>query len=269
MRGALLASILVATGLAAEERGSADPRAELAPLEQALSQAADQIARPNVFALTGAECRGYRIEGLGAVFVLPPRAVRSRHLAVWRVAPAHRGATRDRQIRVIELQAEELQREAARTHAQVERAIAEVQREVDRRRAATERSASAPAPVAAPSPPDVPAPPLPPPPPWSRWLEAGPSDEDEDEQEAPADAVVARMRAALVEALAEHAPALSGLRVGETIAVAIDFVPSFPFGPARPDKTLVVRVRKKDLDERRAGRIGIEQLKSRIEAVEY
>jgi len=267
MRGALLASILVATGLAAEERASTDPRAELALLEQALSQAADQVARPNVFALTGAECRGYRIEGLGAVFVLPPRAVRPRNMAVWRVAPAQRSATRDRQIRVIELQAEELQREAARTHAEVERAIAEVQREVDRRRAATERSANAPAPVAAPSPPDAPVPPLPPSPPWSRWLEAGPS--DEDEQEAPAGAVIARMRAALVEALAEHAPALSGLRADETIAVAIDFVPSFPFGRARPDKTLVVRVRNKDLDERRAGRIGLERLRARIEAVEY
>jgi hypothetical protein len=228
-----------------------------------------------VFALTGAECRGYRIAGVGAVFVLPPRAVRSRGVVVWRqVQRPSRLAPPDRQLRVVELQAEELQREAARTHAEVERALAAVQREIERRRAAPARVAAAePSAPEAPLPPEAPPGPLPPPPavaplppapPWSLWLEAG----DLEEQEAATEAVIGRMRAALVEALAAHAAAI-GLRGDETLAAAIDFVPSLPLGSARPDRTLVLRVRKKDLDERRAGRIDADQLKARIEAAEY
>lgn len=277
MRLAFVA-VFVAGPAFAVERPPAVPRAELTRLEQALSRAADSAAQPHVFALTGAECRGYRIDGLGAVFVLPPRALRSRTV-VWRTPVGPSGmAPRDRQIRVIELQAQELQREAARTHAEVERAIAEVQREVAKRRSASARPvgastpppAEAPAPPAAPeaspaTPPEEPDAPLPPAPPWIRWLEA----ELPQEQEAPADAVIARTRAALVEALVDHGGELRSLGAEETIAAAIDFVPNFAFGPGRPEKTLVLRVRKKDLDERRAGRIGPEQLRARIEVVEY
>lgn len=278
MRALPVALVLLAPGLLAEERSVADPRAELAFLEQALSQAADRVARPSVFAITGAECRGYRIEGQGAIFVLPPRAVRSRSVVVWRLPEARAPRAprdRDRQIRVIELQAEELQREAARTHAELERAIAEVEREVERRLATQPRASgaavpaapAAPPPAAAPLPPvapEAPAAPLPPSPPWALWFEAG-----GPEEEAPAEAVVGRMRSALVEALAEHGLKLRGLRPDESIAVAVDFVPSVPFGASRPERTLVLRVRKRDLDERRAGKLGADQLKTRIEAAEY
>jgi hypothetical protein len=51
--------------------------------------------------------------------------------------------------------------------------------------------------------------------------------------------------------------------------VAVDFVPGSPFVMARPQRTLVVRVRKKELDDRAAGRIAPEELHRRIEYVEY
>ncbi len=282
MRGTSLL-LAVALPVAAAEAPPADPRAELRLLEVALSRAADRVARPNVFALNEAECRGYRIAGVGAVFVLPPRALRSRSLLVWRVPepPASRTprASRDPRIRVVERQAVELQREAERTHAEVERAIDAMRRQIERRRAVEMRAAGIalpepPSTPQAPEPPSTPAPPspaeapeapLPPPPPWALWVEAG----EGLESEAPAESVVPRMRASLIEVLTEHGLLLQGLRPEETIAAAVDFVPSFPFGGSQPEKTLVLRVRKKDLEERRSGKISPDQLRTRIEAVEY
>ncbi len=278
MRSSLaLAALALPAIAAAGAKPVADPRAELRLLETALSRAADGVARPSVLTVAGLECRGYRIEGVGAVFVLPPRAVRSRNVVVWRrpQAPAPPRA-HEREIRVIERQAEELQREAARTHAEVERAMAQMQQELERRlhvevQTAQAGAAAAPQPPpppaepAAPEPALAPEPPSPPPPPWALWFEAGPN----QELEAPAEVVVERMRQALAGALADHGLVLSGLRSEETIAAAVDFVPGFPFDRSRNERTLVLRVKKRDLEDKKAGRIGPEQLKTRIEVVEY
>jgi len=250
-----------------------DPRSELRALEVALTRAADAVARPSVFALQAGACRGYRIEGVGAVFVLPARALRSGSLVVWR-RPADRAGRvsviqqpeLDREIRVIEQQAEALQREAARTQLEVERAVAEVRSEIHRRQP---EPAAAVVPAEAPSPPEAPTPPeapLPPTPPWTLWFDAGFA---EEEPETPAATLVTRMRGALVDTLSSHGATLRALRDEEMIAAAVDFVPGFPFAGGRVEKTLVVRVRKKDLDERRAGRIGAAELKTRIAVEEY
>lgn len=255
-----------------------DTRAELRALESVLTRAADTVARPSVFALQAGACRGYRIEGVGAVFVLPARILRSGSLVVWRRSDAGRArrvtvvpqGELDREIRVIELQAEALQREAARTQREVERAVAEVRSEIHRRQpeatpaGAAPQTPSVPEPPLAPTPPE---PPLPPSPPWTLWFDAGLA---EEESEPPATAVVvARMRTALVDALSGHGALLRALRGEETVAAAVDFVPGFPFDGARVEKTLVVRVRKKDIDERSAGKIGPEELKARVEVEEY
>ncbi|HET7292574.1 MAG TPA: hypothetical protein VFM88_09125 [Vicinamibacteria bacterium] len=247
------------------------PRAELRALEAALARAADAVARPGVFALQSGACRGYRIEGVGAVFVLPARAVRGQGQLVRQRTDARVGrrvravphSELDREIQVVEQQAEALQREAARTHQEVERAIAEVQWEIQRRHP---EQPTAPAPPEAPSPPEPPAAPEPPIPPWTLWFDAGLEDEA---SEAPAATVVARMRTALVDALSTHGGTLRALRPEETIAAAVDFVPGFPFGVAKVERTLVVRIRKRDLDERKAGRIGPDELKARVEVAEY
>lgn len=251
---------------AAPSRGP-DPRSELRALEVALTRAADAVARPSVFALQAGACRGYRIEGVGAVFVLPARALRSGSLVVWR-RPADRAGRvsviqqpeLDREIRVIEQQAEALQLEAARTQLEVERAVAEVRSEIHRRQP---EPPAAVAPAEAPWPPEAP---LPPTPPWTLWFDAGFA---EEEPETPAATLVTRMRGALVDTLSSHGATIRALRDEETIAAAVDFVPGFPFAGGRVEKTLVVRVRKKDLDERRAGRIGAAELKTRIAVEEY
>jgi hypothetical protein len=272
MRAALWLLALAPVAAAAERKpvARADPRAELRVLETVLARAANVVARPSPFVLAGPECRGYLIEGVGAVFVLPPRALRSRNVVVWRLP--RRGAptgAHDRQIRILERQAEVLQREAARTHAQVEQAMAEMQRELEQRLEAEARGARAGASAPpAPQPPAAPAPPLPPEPalpPWEQWFGPGES----EEAEAPTDVILARMRDALAGALAEHGLVLKGLRPDETIAAAVDFVPSFPFDGEGTERTLVLRVRQRDLEEKRAGRIGSDQLRARIEVVEY
>jgi hypothetical protein len=269
-----------------------DPRAELRNLELFLSRAADRIARPSAFIMGDAACRGYRIEGVGAVFVIPPRAMRSRNVVVWRMPQMQAPRPpRDRRLQVVEQQAELLQRDAARQHAEVERAMDEVQRELARRIALAQAqgtpmpgpapAAPTPAAAAVPAAPAAPVPPAPPeapeapeapttptaiaPPPWALWFET----DDEFEAEAPAETVVPRMRAAIVETLAAHGPELRGLRPDETIATAVEFVPSFPFGSGEPEKTLVIRIRKKDLDDVQSGRLSAEQLKARVESVEY
>jgi len=268
--GAALFVLLWGPGVLAQDAPPSrdpEPRSELRALEAALTRAADAVARPSVFALQAGACRGYRIEGVGAVFVLPPRALRSGGLVVWR-RPADRAGRAsmipqpelDREIRVIEQQAEALQREAARTQLEVERAVAEVRSEIHRRQ---------PEPATPVAPPDAPTPPeapLPPTPPWTLWFDAGFA---EEEAETPAATLVTRMRGALVDALLSHGATLRALRDEETIAAAVDFVPGFPFAGGRVEKTLVVRVRKKDLAERQAGRIGADELKTRIAVAEY
>ena len=275
--GAALFVLLWGPGVLAQEAPpSRDPesRSELRALEAALTRAADAVARPSVFALQAGACRGYRIEGVGAVFVLPPRALRSGgSLVMWR-RPADRAGRvsmipqpeLDREIRVIEQQAEALQREAARTQLEVERAVAEVRSEIHRRQpepAPPVAPSDAPLPPEAPTPPEAP---LPPTPPWTLWFDAGFA---EEQAETPAATLVTRMRGALVDALSSHGATLRALRDEETIAAAVDFVPGFPFAGGRVERTLVVRVRKKDLAERQAGRIGADELKTRIAVAEY
>jgi hypothetical protein len=143
-------------------------------------------------------------------------------------------------------------------------------------------SAPAPAPAAAP-PPDTgddasgegavdPSPPpsgddlqLPATPPWRFWFEAGPAGE-----ERSPDRVVAEVKAAVISALDAQAARIVGLRADEFVTVAVDFVPGGLFAsPARPQRTLVVRARQRDLEARARGAIGTGELEERVEVFEY
>ncbi len=121
----------------------------------------------------------------------------------------------------------------------------------------------APRPVRAPAPPRAPSPPLPPP--WRFWFESR-----EARDTRPPEQVVADVRHAVVATLEAHGALVSGLGPDEHLAVAVDFQTGGPFvSDARPTKTLVVRARRKDLDERARGRLSPEELRKRIEVVEY
>lgn len=131
-----------------------------------------------------------------------------------------------------------------------------------------------PAPPKAPAPADsavVPAPPpvgpVRPPAPWQFWAEREPPD---PEAKGP-ERLVADVRDAVIAALEAHGPSLSSLRPDETISVVVDFVAGAPFldDETRPARSLTLRVRKRDLDDRRAGRLTPEELRHRVEASEY
>ena len=74
-----------------------------------------------------------------------------------------------------------------------------------------------------------------------------------------------------MRALEAHGSLLSSLGPDETVSVVVDFVAGTPFleEDARPARSLTLRVRKRDLDARRAGTLGADELRSRIEAAEY
>jgi hypothetical protein len=102
-------------------------------------------------------------------------------------------------------------------------------------------------------------------PPWRFWFET-----DVSEEERSPERIVGDVRAAVTGALEADGVRLRFLGPEEFVAVAVDFVPAGVFThDTRPERTLVVRVRKKELEQRRAGAIAPEELRRRIEYVEY
>ena len=86
------------------------------------------------------------------------------------------------------------------------------------------------------------------------------------------------MGEAVTQVLESHGPRLVLLRPEENVVVAVDFVPRsgrllVGLGPEarrpRAARTLVVRVRKQELEARRDGALAPEELRKRIEYVEY
>ena len=263
---------------------------------------------PGFFLAGSPSCRGYLLKGYGFVFVLPARWLPVRQTTLRRRRSSARGTSesvivfsRDRSgpgLRELEAQVEALQQEAERQRVEAERDFEEMTREIRQRIAAAEVAWGegppgplpilAPhAPVAAPAQvPDPPPPanpptplepgvaPLPPPAgpvspaaPWRHWVEREP----EDPEDKGPERLVADVRDAVIAALEAHGPSLSSLRPDETISVVVDFVAGAPFldDESRPARSLTLRVRKRDLDDRRAGRLTPEELRRRVEAAEY
>ena len=263
---------------------------------------------PGFFLAGSPSCRGYLLKGYGFVFVLPARWLPMRQVTLRSRRPSARGTVqenvivlsgdrRDPGLRELERQVEIFQQEAERQRAEAERDFEEMTREIRSRIAAAEGASGdlpsgpalpvrAPAgravpPVPAPQPPEPPTPaapvvpgaaPLPPPAgplspsaPWRHWME--PEDQDDKAPER----LVADVRDAVVAALEAHGPSLSSLRPEETISVVVDFVAGAPFldEEARPARSLTIRVRKRDLDDRRALRLTPDELRRRVEAAEY
>jgi hypothetical protein len=209
-----------------------------------------------------------------------------------------RAPRRDPELRELEAQVEAFQREAAQHRAEAERAFDEMTRQLWTRLAEPDRSTrvvvapvpprpelSEPPPTAPASPPEPPPPasapdapsparptsllPLPAltPAPWVLWAEAG---LEAGDGRAP-ERVVADVHEAVVTALETHAHLLSSLGPEESVSVVMDFVAGTPFldEGARARRSLTLKVRKRDLDERVAGRLSAEELRRRVEAVEY
>jgi hypothetical protein len=265
--------------LAAGEQAP-NPRADLQAAQAALDQAVAEVSRPSVhFVLGGREAaRGYRVKGVGAFFVLPPRALPTRDrggLVVFdrRVPPAlaHKlSKEQERELRAMQAQVEAMQREAEAAQREGERALENLERNV-RIRLVAPGAPQAPVP---PTPPEAPEPPMSadpletvPPPPWRFWFGTSePSDERTPER------VVADVQNAVTAALEEIGPGLRTIPSDEIVLVAVDFLPMRGFDldePSGPVRSLIVKVKKRDLADRSAGKISPEELRRRIDYTQY
>jgi hypothetical protein len=271
----VLAALSSSLPLGAEE--AADPRADLQTAQTALDRAVGEVSRPSVHVVLGGReaSRGYRVKGVGAFFVLPPRALpaedRGRVIVLDRRAPRAVGhklsKEQEQELRAMQAQVEAMQRDADAMQREAERALESVERNVRIRLLAP----GAPAPPAPPEPPELPisadAPEAPAPPPWRFWF--GTSEPGDDRTP---ERVIADVQGAVTAALETMGPGLRTIPADEAILVAVDFLPTRGFDldePGAPVRSLIVRVKKRDLNDRGTGKISPEELRRRIEYTQY
>ena len=303
-----MALAAVATSVSAQSAAKPVVREGLEALEAQLDRAVDRVSLPHAARLMGRgeSARAYRLPGYGIVLVLTPRALPGESGRVYflqrsskrpkvrkyRVETPPPGApatvvvdveddegveTFERQVLVLQHETEAARRAA---EEEMERIVHDVRIRVAPQAPPTPLPATpplppAPDPPAAPEAPQPgepgpvawtgPAPPMPAPPPWKFWFETG----TPSETRAP-EAVIADVRASLIETLTAPTMALSGLPGDERVSVAVDFVPGGLFAAnARPGRTLVVSVRARDVAARARGSISAEELRRRVEVSEY
>jgi hypothetical protein len=271
---------LVSPAAAAQKPRPAASRDELEAAEAAVARAVDRVSLPHAAPLLGRpeSSRAYRLPGYGIVLVLTPRTLPGGEGQIYVFhGPKHRRArtvvasppagepspadeeaieTFERQVLVLQHETE-AQRRAA--EEQAERLLEDA-----RVRAGSEPDVT----VDLPAPPPAPEPPTPDtaaaPPPWKFWFQT-----DAATERRTPEAVIADVRAALVDALASGVRA-SALPADERVAVTVDFMSGGIFAAsARPEKTLVVTARARDIEARARGAITSDELKKRIEVSEY
>jgi hypothetical protein len=262
---------------------SADTLSDLDRFSRALEVSVLQISRPSsVSLLIGAHnCRSYRVGGVGAIFILPPRQLPrdvppsdSKSLpgtiSIQPTAPAvspmipqvvrvERLSERERAIRAAELQALAFQQAAAMTSAQAEQAFRAMAQEMENLMTTGQslgRIEKTPFGSGAF---------LPPEPPWRYWFEA----EQPPDNRTPRE-VLDAVCDTVSHKIAEHAQALGSLAPGESTTVIVEFYDPDVFDPAsRPTRTLVVRARSEDLAAAREGRLAAEELRKKLVYEEY
>lgn len=299
-------ALLASQSATAQGVPSSNARGELSRFAELLEVAVGQVSRPSPFQVLGpaAGGSGYLLPGYGAIFVLPARMLPGNGgvivmqdsrpgsqpvISVWRrdgrrlQKPKDDARARpevpelkdlDRDIQQIEGLVDAYSREAELASREAEKALERVAQEIRSRFPEMEAPplpVSAPrppappaAPVAAPVAPRAPAPPAAPP--WRFWFQA-----DDVDDPRPAARVVSDVQGALIYALETRGAALTLVRPEDFVVVAVDFTArGFPlWAERRAERTLVVKAKKQDLDERRAGRLAAEELRKRIVALEY
>jgi hypothetical protein len=281
---AALLAALVPPALAAEKEKPhpAASREELEAVEATVARAVDRVSLPHAAPLLGRpeSARAYRLPGYGIVLVLTPRTLPGgegriyvfngpKHRRARTVvahpstgeappSPADEEAIENFERQVVVLQHEtEAQRRAA--EEQTERILEDMRVRVASEPEVHIEVATPPPPPEPPGPEGVGAPP-----PWKFWFQT-----DAATEKRTAEAVIADVRGALVDALASGVR-VSGLAGDERVAVTVDFVPGGIFAAsARPEKTLVVTARARDVEARARGAITPEELKKRVEVSEY
>jgi hypothetical protein len=266
-------------------RSASASREQMQSLERYLERAVAEVSVSHAGILLGRtdSSRGYRLPGYGIVFVLTPRALPGQETVyVWSDHPrkerARPGPDREervlptteeddiealeRQVLILQHAAEAHRRAAEEDHERIVRDIrirlARPPEEEHTGREAEPEDEAAPLPAG-----DLTV--FPPPAPWSFWFDT-PRTGDERTPER----VVADVREAVIEALESRGGAVPGLEADEFVTVAVDFVPGELFAAhQRPTRTLIVRARQKDLAARGRGAMAAEELRARVETIEY
>ena len=284
---------LLASGSATllAQEGPIDVRREIDRLAYQIDESVRQVCRPSPLNLFGPAqlVRGYRIPGVGVVFVVPPRSLPSTRAARARggstnrqvqraaaSAPASREAhappllrrppagarmtgadQAELALRAFEEQVRSMDEASARMHQGVQQAMAEMMRDVQRTNPRGDRGhATADDQREA-------FPPLLLLPPWSEsWGSEAPSDP------RSTDEVLRDVQTALANTLT--AGALAGLPPDEALVVTVEFFAEDSLDPAaRPTATLVERLKVRDVDAHTQGTLSKEELVKRVETSQF
>lgn len=294
--GAAVALWLLTSGSAAllAQESPADVRREIDRLAYQLDESVRQVCRPSPLNLFGPTqlVRGYRIPGVGVVFVVPPRSLPSTRAAGARSGSPSRqvqraagspAASRDVRplppppplrrppagarmtdadqaelaLRAFEEQVRSMDEAAARMHQGVQQAMAEMMRDVQRTGARGERARPASDDQRDGFPPLLLLPP------WNEsWGSEAPSDP------RSTDEVLRDVQKALADTLT--AGAFAGLPLDEALVVTVEFFGEDSLDPAaRPTATLVERLRVRDVDARSRGTLSKEEFVKRVETSQF
>jgi hypothetical protein len=261
--------MLTAFAIALALGGDAPPvdrRAELQRFSGRLEQrvaAACRPAEPMAF-LTGLpETRFVYIDGIGAIFLLPPRALPVASLPkAGQAAPeiSVSGAPTGPQVVVLrgkrpsdltdlEARIRETRKEAERMRAQADAAFADAERQLmaELRPGGSEPTVALGLPL-----------------PWTLFLT-----DEADDTRAP-EQVEREVQEALVTTILEDSTLLRSLLPSDLVTVSVDLVSRpQPWVRAKPVRTITVRVHKADLDAFTAGRIGKDELLNRVQTKAY
>jgi hypothetical protein len=259
--------MLIALALAlATEPPAVDRRADLqrfsARLEQRLATAC-RPAEPMVFLSGLPETRFVYLDGVGAVFLLPPRSlppVPSPKQGGQTPEVSVSGAPTGPQVLVfkgerpsdltdLEARIRETRKEAERMRAQADAAFADAERQLmaELRPGLSESAAAANFPL-----------------PWTFFLE------DAVDDTRPPEKVEKDVKDALITTILEDASLLKTLEPTDQITVSVELVSRpQPWVRAKPARTVIVRATKADLDAFTAGKLSKEELLKRVQTKAY
>jgi hypothetical protein len=294
----LLAALLLGSWPAAAQESQPAPRASgwagtpdraaMESLERQLEKAVGRVSMPHAGILLGrpSTSRGYRLPGYGVVYVLAPRALpgETRIFVMRREAgpgdthvehhvtlpgggpewePEHVEEL-ERQVLVLQHEAETRRRAAEEDMERIVRGI-RVHLEADEEAETHGGDVTGPSGAPAPPPDAVPLEEMSEPP-WKFWFQTATVGEEERSPER----VMGAVRSAVIDALDARAGAAVGLAEDEWVTVAVDFVPGDIFAShRRSTRTLIVRARQGDLAARADGDLTADQLRARVEVIEY
>ena len=244
---------------------AADPRADLqrfsARLEQRLATAC-RPAEPMVFISGLPETRSVYLDGIGAVFLLPPRSLPNPPAPRSDAAPpeisvsgAHTGpqvlVVRKRPSDLTDLEARirETRKEAERMRAQADAAFADAERQLmaELRPGLSDQTTT----VSFQGP-------------WSFFM-----DDTVDDSRTP-EQVETDVKDALLTTILEDGSLLKALKPADMITVSVELVSRpQPWVRAKPARTLIVRAQKSDLDSFTAGKLTKDDLLKRVQTKAY